>query len=227
MRKKERAAEILRRLRDYYGPIECTLDTREDPWQLLVSAILAAQCTDARVNLVTPALFERFPQPEDFAASSPKEIEPYISSCGLYHNKAKAIFNASNTLLREFDGEVPQTREELLSIPGVGRKIANLLMGECFGQQAVVVDTHCGRISRLLGLTEEEDPLKMERDLVKAVPEDSWNDWGHYLVFHGRNLCPARRPRCSECFLQDVCRHGTKQRKLEEKRLRKETATHA
>lgn len=211
MRKKEKAKLILERLEALYGVPECTLDERHDPWRLLVAAILAAQCTDARVNLVTPDLFAAFPKPDDFAASSPEAIEPYISSCGLYHNKARAIHRAAKALLQDFAGEVPQTREELLALPGVGRKIANLLLGECFGQQALVVDTHCGRLARHFGLSKEKDPLKVERDLSACVPESRWSDWGHYMVEHGRAICTARAPRCLDCPLVELCLTGRKQ----------------
>lgn len=218
--KKELAREVLQRMRTHYGEVICTLDVRDDPWQLLVAAILAAQCTDARVNLVTPALFSRFPTPADFASAGPAEIEPYISSCGLFRNKAKGIYGAARTLLDEFGGVVPQSREELLRLPGVGRKIANLLLGECFGIQAVVVDTHCGRLSKHLGVTKETDPVRVEKDLVACVPEDSWADWGHYMVHHGREVCLARHPHCEVCFLQDICAQGRRYRKDSERKAK-------
>lgn len=210
MRKKARAEAILSRLEARYGHPECTLDDREDPWRLLVAAILAAQCTDARVNLVTPGLFAAFPTPADFAKASPSEIEPYISSCGLFRNKAKGIQGAAKRLITAYDGVVPANRADLLSLPGVGRKIANLLLGECFGQPALVVDTHCGRLARHLGLTEETDPLKVERDLMAVVPEARWSDWGHYMVEHGRAICQARAPQCESCPLVDLCPKGRK-----------------
>lgn len=210
MTRKQRAEWILEQLEQVYGVPPCTLDAKTDPWQLLVAAILAAQCTDARVNLVTPALFEAFPNPEAFAAASPEAIEPYISSCGLYRNKAKGIYGAACVLLEEFAGVVPQSREELLRLPGVGRKIANLLLGECFGQQAIVVDTHCGRLARRMGLTREEDPARVERDLMRSVPQSRWADWGHLMVEHGRAICTARTAKCADCVLRSGCPTGAK-----------------
>lgn len=207
---KQRAAAVWERLVAVYGKTECTLDAKDDAWQLLVAAILAAQCTDARVNLVTPGLFAAFPTPRDFAAATPAAIEPYISSCGLFHNKAKAIFGAAVKLESDFAGCVPQTEAELLSLPGVGRKIANLILGEVFGQPAIVVDTHCGRLSRRLGFTTAKDPVKVEKDLRKILPKSHWIGWGHYMVEHGRKICSARRPACQNCFLNDLCAYNLK-----------------
>lgn len=204
----KQAEQILAGLRAYYGPVECTLDFIEDPWRLMVGAILAAQCTDERVNKVTPALFERYPTVYDMAEASPELIEPYIKTCGLFRNKAKGIYGSAVRIVRDYGGEVPHDRESMLKLPGVGRKIANLLIGDAFGGQAIVVDTHCGRISRLMGLTAQTDPVKIEKDLVQYVPEDSWSDWGHLLVTHGREICIARRPNCPVCPVRELCDHG-------------------
>ncbi len=199
---------VTERLVELYGEPETTLDDRDDPWRLLVAAILAAQCTDERVNQVTPALWARFPEMKDLAQALPSEIEPYIRSTGLFRNKAKNIHLAARYLLEHHDGEVPGTMEELIQVPGVGRKIANLLLGDIFGVQAIVVDTHCGRLSRRIGLTNEKDPAKVEADLMKVVPEDQWINWGHMMVTHGREVCLARTPRCESCVLADVCKEG-------------------
>ncbi|HHX37390.1 MAG TPA: endonuclease III [Clostridiaceae bacterium] len=206
--RQRQAQQVIDTLFDYYGEAVCTLNYVDDPWRLLVGAILAAQCTDERVNKITPALFERFPAISDFAAVTPAEIEPYIKSCGIFRNKAKAIQGSAVMLLHEFDGAVPRERDALLRLPGVGRKIANLLIGDAFGGQAIVVDTHCGRISRLMGFTNHKDAAKIERDLVKVVPQKHWADWGHLLVAHGREICVARRPACDRCPIAHLCDTG-------------------
>lgn len=205
---RRRAALLLGLLHEAYPDADCTLDA-EDPWRLLVAAILAAQCTDARVNLVTPALFERFPDVSAFAAAEPSEIEPYIRSCGFFRNKARNIQGAARQILNCHAGEVPTNETELLAIPGVGRKIANLLIGDAFGGEAVVVDTHCKRISALLGFTKSENPAVVERDLLKVLPEDQRAAWGHLMVAHGRACCAARRPACARCTLLPLCVHAS------------------
>ena len=212
--KKMRAEAMVAILDGYHEGGDMTLDA-ESPWELLVAAILAAQCTDERVNKVTPALFERFPDMAAFASASPEAIEPYVKSTGLFRNKAKSIYCAAVHLLDEQDGIVPQTEAELLAVPGVGRKIANLLLGDVFGKQAIVVDTHCGRIAQLTGLTESKDPVRIERDLMKVVPEDRWTDWGHIMVAHGRTICIARRPECERCPIAGACAFGRKRLKLD------------
>lgn len=209
-RGKKLAEEVIKRLEEQYGEADCTLDDKDDPWRLLVAAILAAQCTDERVNKITPALWEAFPEMEDLARALPSEIEPYIRSCGLFRNKAKNIHLAAKHLLREHGGEIPQDMKGLLAIPGVGRKIANLLLGDAFGKQAVVVDTHCGRLARRIGFTKEENPAKVEKDLMKAVPETHWTAWGHLMVTHGREVCRAQSPDCPGCVLEDICLEGRK-----------------
>lgn len=205
-RKKQiRAKEIFDRLSAHYGEVICTLDERFDAWRLLVAAVLAAQCTDARVNTVTPALFHRFPQMCDFAKSSPEEIEPYIRPCGFFRNKAKAIHHAAIYLLEKHAGEVPEDMEALLAIPGVGRKIANLLRGEIFGKQALVVDTHCMRLAQKMGFSKKKIADAVEKDLLPLVPEEHYTAWGHYMVEHGRAVCRARNPQCKQCLLGDLC----------------------
>ncbi len=205
---KKLARLVTDRLLLLYGEPETTLDDKDDPWRLLVAAILAAQCTDERVNQVTPALWARFPEMKDLAEALPSEIEPYIKSTGLFRNKAKNIHLAASYLLAEHQGEVPGTMEELLKVPGVGRKIANLLLGDIFGVQAIVVDTHCGRLARRIGLTKEDNPAKVEEDLCRYVPEDQWINWGHLMVTHGRDVCQARSPKCHACTLNDICKEG-------------------
>lgn len=207
MTPKQRAAEIVARLETFYPDVHCTLDF-QNPHQLLVGAILAAQCTDARVNLITPALFARYPEPADYAAAERTELEELIRSCGLFRNKAKAIQAASQAIVDRFNGEMPATLEDLVSLPGVGRKIANLILGDWYGQQAVVVDTHCARISKLLGLTLRDDPPGIEKDLVKVLPADKQTLYGHLMVTLGREICIARRPQCDHCPVKELCAHG-------------------
>ncbi len=207
---KKLAAIVVERLDEVYGRPPTTLDDREDPWRLLVAAILAAQCTDERVNQVTPALWKAFPELDDLAEALPSEIEPYIKSCGLYRNKAKNIHLAARYLREEHDSEVPGSLDALLKVPGVGRKIANLLLGDIFGIEAIVVDTHCARLANRIGLTKETTPAKIEQDLMRTVPESEWTNWGHLMVTHGREICMARNPQCPSCVLNDVCKEGRK-----------------
>lgn len=210
MRKKEKMQVISDYLCKTYGETPCTLDFKT-PFQLLVSACLAAQCTDARVNMVTPALFARYPTVEAFANANISDVEELIRSTGFFRNKAKNIVACANTLLERFDGEVPDNMEDLLSLPGVGRKIANLLLGDVFGKPCVVVDTHCKRITGLLGLTKHTDPGKIEADLKKIVPPEYGGLFCHQLVEHGRNICIARRPKCGLCGMNTVCDYYKKQ----------------
>lgn len=205
MTKKQRTAEVVNRLKEKYPDALCSLQYA-DPFQLLVAVRLSAQCTDARVNLVTPALFERFPTMQAFAAATPEEVEPYIHSCGFFRAKAKDIVNAAKTLLTEYGGELPKTVDELCKLPGVGRKTANLLCGDIYGQGGVVVaDTHCIRISGRLGLADSKDPFKVEMQLRKLLPPEESNDFCHRLVLFGREICDARTPRCAQCPLSDIC----------------------
>ena len=209
--KKQLAAICIERLKKEYPLSDCTLDY-EHAWQLLVSVRLAAQCTDARVNLVTPALFARFPTLEAFAAADPREVGEYIHSCGFFRAKAKDIVFASRMLLEQFHGKVPGTMEELLSLPGVGRKTANLILGDVHHTPGVVVaDTHCIRITGLLGLTDgTKDPGKVEKQLRACLPPEESNDFCHRLVLHGRAVCRARKPDCPNCTLRPWCDHFQK-----------------
>lgn len=204
MTKKEKILAIKEYLDATYGNAPCSLDY-DDPFQLLVATILAAQCTDARVNLVTPELFKKYPTVADFAHADEKDIETLIYSTGFYRNKAKNIVACAKALMEKHGGDVPDTMEELLSLPGVGRKIANLLLGDVFNKPCIVVDTHCKRIANLLGLTKNTDPKKIEMDLKKIVPPEYGALFCHQVVEHGRSICIARRPKCSECGINTVC----------------------
>ena len=174
----------------------------------MVAAILAAQCTDARVNLVTPALFEKYPDPDAIAGASQAELEDMIRSCGFFRNKARAIIGASRSLLDKHHGKMPATLEELIALPGVGRKIASLILGDSFGIPAIVVDTHCARITCLIGLTGKSDPAGIEADLRRIVDPKYWIAYGHLMVSHGRDTCVARRPKCHQCPLNTFCDHA-------------------
>ncbi len=205
MTRRERAGILSARLPEIYPEAHCELNFG-DPLQLLVATILSAQCTDVRVNLVTPALFARCPAVADYAAIPTGEIEALVRTTGFYRNKSKAIRGAARQILDRHDGEVPQTLDELAALPGVGRKTANVVLGNAFGiNEGVVVDTHVGRLSRRLGLTREADPVKVERDLAKLFPRDQWADLSHWLIFHGRRRCRARKPDCGACELTDLC----------------------
>lgn len=204
MTKKQRAMMAIEHLKAVYPDAICSL-TYQDPFQLLVATRLAAQCTDARVNMVTPALFERFPTPKEAATATAQEVEPYIRSCGLYKTKAKDIVALSQMLCEKFDGKVPDTMEELLQLPGIGRKTANLVLGDVFGKPAVVTDTHCIRICGKLGLTDSKDPYKVEKQLIPLLPPEESNNFCHRLVLFGREICNARNPKCDNCPLAYFC----------------------
>lgn len=204
MKIKERVRLILARLDDHYPDARCTLDFA-NPFELLVGGILAAQCTDQRVNLVLPELFSRYPDAKTMASASPEDLQPFIKSCGLYKNKAKALSGSAAKLAAEHDGQVPAEMAALLELPGVGRKIANLIRGDGFAIPGVVVDTHCGRVAFRLGLTKKKDPAGIERDLERLIPPDWQIRFGHLMVAHGRALCTARKPDCKNCFLTDIC----------------------
>lgn len=205
MTSKERAYKAVQLLKEEYPGAECSLEY-EKPHELLISVRLAAQCTDARVNMVTPALFERFPSLESLAKASAEEVGEYIKSCGLYQTKARDIVAMSKMLLEEYNGILPDTVEELCKLPGVGRKTANLIVGDVYHKPAVVCDTHCIRITNLLGLTTTKDPLKTEKELRACLPMEEANDFCHRLVLHGRAVCVARRPQCDKCVLSPVCK---------------------
>ncbi|MBR5155886.1 MAG: endonuclease III [Clostridia bacterium] len=202
--KKARALEVIKIFSAEYGDADCTLDY-QDPLQLLIATQLAAQCTDARVNLVTPALFEKYKTARDFAEADEAELSALIRSTGFYRNKTKNIIACGKKLVADFDSEVPKTMEELLSLPGVGRKTANLVLGDCFGIPGIVVDTHAGRLARRMGFTKNTDPYKVELDLLKIIPTEQQSMFCHQLVFHGRKYCDARRPQCGECPVRDIC----------------------
>lgn len=202
----KRTKEILNRLDQAYGTeYRCYLN-HENAWQLLIAVILSAQCTDARVNLVTKDLFQKYDTLEKFADADLKELEQDIHSIGFYHNKAKNIILCARRLVTEYHGEVPRKLEELLTLAGVGRKTANVIRGNIYDDPSIVVDTHVKRISRRLGFTKEEDPEKIEYDLMKVLPKDHWILYNIQIITLGRTICLARSPRCSECFLQDLCK---------------------
>jgi endonuclease III len=201
----ERIAQLLERLQQAYPDAECALHHR-NAWELLVATILSAQCTDARVNMVTPGLFKKFPTPADFAHASLPEIEEQIRSTGFYHNKAKSLNGAARKLTEEFSGKVPETMDELLTLPGVARKTANVVLGVAYGKAVgIVVDTHVLRLSRRLELTQEIQPVGVERDLMKIIPQDHWIAFSHEMIHHGRQVCIARKPRCADCTLESLC----------------------
>jgi endonuclease-3 len=201
----ERIAELLRRLEAAYPNAECALHHR-NPWELLVATILSAQCTDARVNIVTPELFRKFPNPKAMAEASIPAIEAEIRSTGFYHNKAKSISGAARRLIAEFGGKIPKTMAELLTLPGVARKTGNVVLGVAFGlAEGIVVDTHVIRLSNRLGLTKSTDAKKVEEELVRIIPRDRWIQFSHELIHHGRKVCIARKPRCVDCTLETLC----------------------
>ena len=201
----QRIQAILGGLDRLYPAATCALQ-HADAWQLLVATILSAQCTDKRVNELTPALFRKYPTVLDFAAVSQEELAADIRSTGFFNNKAKSVIGAARRILSEFGGQVPQSMEEMLTIPGAARKTANVVLGTAFGvSSGIVVDTHVQRIARRLDLTKEEDPVKIEKDLMNLIPKDRWILFSHQTIHHGRNLCVARKPRCAECPLNTVC----------------------
>lgn len=210
-KEKERVAEVLKRLDTQYGTeYRCYLD-HENPWQLLVATILSAQCTDARVNIVTKDLFVKYPDVEAFANADLKELEQDIHATGFYHNKAKNIIACARRVLTEFGGEVPRSLEDLTSLAGVGRKTANVIRGNIYNEPSIVVDTHVKRISNKLGFTKEQDPEKIEFDLMEVLPKDHWILYNIHIITLGRTICTARNPKCTECFLAEVCKAGAKQ----------------
>ncbi|MCI0567466.1 MAG: endonuclease III [Acidobacteria bacterium] len=199
-----RAAQIVDRLEELYPDVQCALH-HDNPLQLLVATILSAQCTDARVNLVTPELFRKFPDAQAFAGARLKELESAIRTTGFFRNKAKNIRECCRAILKRFGGGVPSTLEDLVTLPGVGRKTANVVLGSAFGIPGITVDTHVGRLSRRLGLTKHQDPVKIEFDLMKLIPEEKWSTFSLQLIWHGRRVCHARSPRCGECTLNALC----------------------
>jgi endonuclease-3 len=203
--RQARVREILKRLDEMYPNATCALVHRT-PWELLVATILSAQCTDKRVNEVTPGLFKKYPTMQDFAAVRPEVLAQDIRSTGFFNNKAKSITGAAKKILSDFGGTVPRTLDELLTVPGAARKTANVVLGTAYGiASGIVVDTHVQRVSRRLDLTKHTDPVKIERDLVKIIPNEKWILFSHQIIHHGRALCVARKPRCAECKLDPVC----------------------
>lgn len=210
MNKKELALAVIEKLKTEYPDAHCTL-AYEDAWQLLVSVRLAAQCTDERVDKITPELYKKFPTVNALAEASVEEIEEIVRPCGLGRSKARDISACMKVLRDRYDGNVPDTFEEILALPGVGRKSANLIMGDVFGKPAIVTDTHCIRLCNLIGLVDDiHEPGKVERELWKIIPPEEGSDLCHRFVHHGRAVCIARRPQCGICCLKDICLHGKK-----------------
>lgn len=206
MTKKEIAKLACEELEKIYPDIDCTL-TYEKPYELMFAARLAAQCTDARVNVVTKTLFKKYPTLEAFADADLEELEQDVKPCGFYHTKAKSIKEMAGQLINNFGGEVPQTMEEHLTLSGIGRKTANLMLGDVFGKPAIVTDTHCIRITGRLGLTDNKEPAKVEKDLIKLIPPEISSHFCHQTVQFGRDICRARSPKCGECSLSYFCRY--------------------
>lgn len=209
MRKKEKAEIILSELKSLYPDATCTLDYKT-PLELLIATQLAAQCTDARVNIVTKELFKKYRNAEDYAGADISELEQDIKSTGFFRNKARNIKECCIKLLRDYGGKVPDNMEDLLSLPGVGRKTANVVLSTVFSKPGVIVDTHCMRLANRLGLTKSKNPDIVERDLMKILPESEWANFSHYLVYHGRAICQARRPKCEICSIMPYCVYANK-----------------
>ena len=206
MTKKQRARQILDLLAEEYPLADCTLQY-DEAWKLLVSVRLAAQCTDARVNIVVKDLFAKYPSPQALAEASPEEIEEIVKPCGLGKSKARDIHKCMKMLVEEYDGQVPEDFDKLLKLPGVGRKSANLIMGDVFGRPAIVTDTHCIRLTNRMGLVDGiKEPAKVEKELWKIIPGEEGSDFCHRLVYHGRAVCTARNPKCEQCCLAQVCK---------------------
>jgi endonuclease-3 len=201
----ERIAAILKALDEAYPDAVCAL-THRSPWELLVATILSAQCTDVRVNMVTPALFKRFPTPKAMVAAPLDQIEEIIRTTGFFHNKARSIQGAARKIIADFNGQVPQTLAELITIPGAARKTANVVLGVSFGKaEGVVVDTHVFRVARRLSLAKGDTPQKVEQELMRVIPRDHWIAFSHQLIHHGRQICDARKPKCDRCNLEQLC----------------------
>ena len=201
----DRVSDILQRLDRQYPDVTCAL-THKDAWELVVATILSAQSTDVRVNMVTPELFKKYPTVQDFANLEPQQLEPDIRSTGFFRNKSKSVVGAARRVVSEFGGKVPQNMDDLLTLPGVARKTANVVLGTWFGKsEGVVVDTHVHRISRRLELTKNDDPRKIEQDLMGIIPREKWTLFSHQIIWHGRKLCIARSPKCVDCPLENIC----------------------
>ena len=205
MERAARAAAVLQKLRTTYPDAHCELD-HQGAFQLLAATILSAQCTDVRVNLVTPALFKKYPDAESLAAARQEDVEDLVRSTGFFRNKAKNLIAAAKSLVQDHHGKVPRELAPLTHLPGVGRKTANVVLGNAYGIEAgIVVDTHVARLSKRLGLTKHTDPVKIEKDLIKQIPQDAWTLWSHLLIWHGRRRCPARKPDCTQCEVRGLC----------------------
>jgi endonuclease-3 len=203
--RQARMQVILEKLDEMYPNVTCAL-THRNPWELLVATILSAQCTDKRVNEVTPGLFAKYPTPKDFAAARQEVLADDIRSTGFFNNKSKSLIGAAKKIVNEFGGKVPRTLEELITVPGAARKTANVVLGTAYGVAVgVVVDTHVQRVSHRLSLTKQTDPVKIEQDLMKIIPQDRWILFSHQIIHHGRALCVARKPKCAQCKLDPVC----------------------
>jgi endonuclease III len=203
--KRQRAAEIVERLNSEYPDAKCSLEHRS-PYELLAATILSAQCTDERVNLTTPALFERYPTPADLAAARQEDVEELVRSTGFFRSKARSLIGMATTLVEEHGGDIPREMRQLVELPGVGRKTANVVLGNAFDiNEGIVVDTHVKRLSGRLALTEHVDPVKIEEDLVQLIERDEWTDISHLFIYHGRAVCKAPTPRCELCALSDIC----------------------
>ena len=206
----ERITAILDALQKTYPNAVCAL-THTNAWELTVATILSAQCTDARVNVVTPALFHAYPTPREMAHAQPEELQPILSSLSFFRQKSKSLVGAAKVIVHEFGGKVPKTMDEMLRIPGAARKTSNVVLGSWYGiASGVVVDTHVLRLSRRLELTTNDDPVKVERDLMAIIPQDRWIDFSHQLIHHGRQICEARKPKCIDCSLETSCNSGDK-----------------
>ncbi|MFO0944467.1 MAG: endonuclease III [Planctomycetota bacterium] len=202
--KQKRARAIARGLAKLYPDAKCALEY-QNPLQLLIATILSAQCTDVRVNMVTPALFQRYPTVDDFAQADLPELESLIQSTGFFRNKAKNIKGCCQLIVEKHGGKVPRTLEELIELPGVARKTANVVLGNAFDTPGITVDTHVGRLSRRMGLTKHEDPVKVETDLGKLIPQQDWTMFSHRMIYHGRQVCAARKPLCATCAIETLC----------------------
>lgn len=214
MNKKEKVKNILIKLEEKFGKPKCALNYKS-PFELLVAVILSAQCTDVRVNIVTEKMFKTVNTPNDFANLSLEKIEEHIKSTGFFRNKAKNIKKCSEQLLEKYNGEIPQDMAALTELAGVGRKTANVVRGEIWGlADGITVDTHVRRITNLIGLVKNEDPIKIEKELMKIVPKKSWIDFSHYIILHGRDKCIARRPKCDLCEIKEFCNYGIKKLNL-------------
>lgn len=207
--KKRRAAKIIERLRKTYPEVKCELDY-SNPMELLAATVLSAQCTDKRVNMVTPALFKKYKTVADYAKAETSDVEKIVQSTGFYKNKAKNIINAAKAIMEKFKGEVPGNLEDLITLPGVGRKTANVVLGNAFGIPGIPVDTHMIRVNNRLKITKNTDPVKIEFDLMPLIREKDWTDYSHLIIWHGRRRCFARKPDCPGCEIQDLCPSGFK-----------------